>query len=273
MLQNQFDAACRAGPVTFLDLAGGTGHPSLAIAEALPSARITLTGACLSIDEVKQQHDLPSPLSHTVSTELWPGTNYSPCLPVRRVNWCISLLLDVCKILQALNCTLCISASAASRDSSSAPAKMAPRWDRDVPVPFGAQANSDSCTTAADLSPNMVDFAAKRVAARGLGNRIATQQADAQSLTALKVRSSRVCLGVARRVTAQNPPSSWAHLIRFACALPACYRSAAMAPLILTRWPLYPAIYPSPVRSACFASSRAQEDTSWHLRMPQSLSP
>ena len=28
-----------------LDLAGGTGHPSLAVAEALPNARITLTGA------------------------------------------------------------------------------------------------------------------------------------------------------------------------------------------------------------------------------------
>ncbi len=39
----------------------------------------------------------------------------------------------------------------------------------------------------------MVDFAAKRVAARGLSDRIATQQADAQSLTALKVRSSRRC--------------------------------------------------------------------------------
>ena len=34
----------------------------------------------------------------------------------------------------------------------------------------------------------MVEFATKRVAARGLSDRISTRQADAQSLTALKVR-------------------------------------------------------------------------------------
>ena len=47
---------------------------------------------------------------------------------------------------------------------------------------------SEQCRAAADLSPKMVEFAALRVEAAGLGSRIATQQADAQDLDAWQVR-------------------------------------------------------------------------------------
>ena len=44
----------------------------------------------------------------------------------------------------------------------------------------------------------MVEFATKRVAERGLSDRISTQQADAQALTALKVRCRELALQEAK---------------------------------------------------------------------------
>ena len=47
--------------------------------------------------------------------------------------------------------------------------------------------NERASRSDTDLSPKMVEFVTERIASRGLSDRITTEQADAQSLTTMKV--------------------------------------------------------------------------------------